>query len=150
MSACSLGHRLLVTDGPDLSGVARDATSISELLAAFEVEGFHGQFVAREDARLECLTCRHQVPARHAVVEHLRRLEGASDPDDLLVVLALRCPHCGTPGTLVLGYGPNSTLEDAAVLEQVGEPAPLSPADAVAESGAARPTSTSVDDSERR
>ena len=52
----------------------------------------------------------------------LRRLEGASDPDDMLAVLALECPNCGLRGSLVLNYGPTATEEDAAVLLGLGNP----------------------------
>ena len=63
-----------------------------------------------------CFTCRNESPASALRVETLRRLEGQSDPDDLLAVVPLTCPHCSTRGTLVLHYGPESTPEEADVL----------------------------------
>ena len=50
---------------------------------------------------------------------HLRRLEGASDPDDMLAVVGLACPHCSAQGTAVLGYGPEAAAVDAEVLERL-------------------------------
>ena len=44
------------------------------------------------------------------------RLEGASDPADMLHVSALRCPVCGTGGAFVSPYGVNAGEADAAVL----------------------------------
>jgi len=57
------------------------------------------------------------VDAAAVTMSSLRRLEGASDPDDMLAVVALTCPACGTDGTVVLGYGPNGTAEDGDVLK---------------------------------
>ena len=54
----------------------------------------------------------------------LRRLEGASDPDDMLVLAAVVCPQCSTRGFLVLNYGPSASAEDAAILGQLEQPAP--------------------------
>jgi hypothetical protein len=48
-------------------------------------------------------------------------LEGASDPDDMMTVIAARCPHCGVAGTLVLGYGPNASPEHVAVSRALGD-----------------------------
>jgi hypothetical protein len=95
-----------------LVGVARDATTIMEISAAFEEEGFRGQFGSGERGEVECFTCKRRSPAETMTVEHLRRLEGASDPADMLAIVALTCPHCDTPGTLILNYGPVATIED--------------------------------------
>ena len=72
---------------------------------------------------LECLTCRQRVAPEDSEVRGMRRLEGASDPDDMLAVAALVCPACGAPGTVLLGYGPSATIDDATVLAAL-EPAP--------------------------
>ena len=42
-------------------------------------------------------------------------LEGASDPDDMLTIVALTCPHCSTRCTHT-HRGPNATIEDSATL----------------------------------
>ena len=49
----------------------------------------------------------------------LRRLEGASDPDDMMAVVALECGVCGAAGTMVLGYGPSATAADSDVLRSL-------------------------------
>jgi hypothetical protein len=46
----------------------------------------------------------------------LRRLEGESDPADMMAVVAVTCPACAATGTLTLGFGPTSSAEDADVL----------------------------------
>jgi hypothetical protein len=123
----SIGQRTAGTStaGDALDGVARDASTITDVLATFDAEGFDGQFIVREGALLECATCRQRTPATRVGVDHVRRLEGASDPDDMLAVAALVCPACGARGTVVLGYGPVAALEDADVLTALeSAPAP--------------------------
>ncbi len=48
-----------------------------------------------------------------------RRFEGTSDPDDMVLVVAARCPVCGHGGTIVLGFGPLSSPEDAAIVAEL-------------------------------
>jgi hypothetical protein len=117
------GHREDMDPDPALEGVAQDAMTLGEVLEAFEAEGFHGQFVARRDAIVECVTCKTKTPARDVAGDHrLRRLEGASDPADMLAVAALVCPSCGTQGTLVLNYGPEASQVDDEVLRSLDVP----------------------------
>jgi hypothetical protein len=115
-----------VTD--DLSGVARDNETLLDALNRLQGQGFKGSFTAleangvTEGARVQCATCRHAFEPEEADVSELRRLEGASDPDDMLAVVALECPRCGTRGSLVLSYGPTATTEEAAVLVALDRP----------------------------
>jgi hypothetical protein len=57
------------------------------------------------------------------VVEQTFRFEGASDPDDESILLALSCPACGTKGTLLLPYGPAMDGPEAAALARLPGPA---------------------------
>ncbi len=99
------------------------------MLDAFEAHGYSGQFRALPEGRIECVNCSAAVPASEVAVDALRRLEGASDPDDALAVLAAECRVCGTRGTLVLGYGPSASGDDTEVLEQLEAPPPPAPAE---------------------
>ncbi len=95
---------------------ARDPSSITAILDQFEDEGFSGQFAVREDGRIACLACGEEHPAASVEMHALRRTEGASDPADMLAVVALCCPNCATQGTAVLNYGPEATVDDAEIL----------------------------------
>jgi hypothetical protein len=99
-----------------------EAETLRRVLAELEVEGYRGQFGAREGGVVRCFTCRHEFAAKDATVATLRRLEGASDPDDMIAVLPLTCPKCATKGTLVLAYGPEASLEDSEVLAALPDP----------------------------
>ena len=83
-----------------------DNTTLTHVLDELGASGWTGQFVAREGGAVRCTTCAAVLAARDLVVHRERRLEGASDPDDLSLVVATDCPVCGTAGTLVLSYGP--------------------------------------------
>jgi hypothetical protein len=97
-------------------GEGEDET-ILDVLGELESQGFTGQFMPRGGGQVECLTCHRLSPADETVFRQLRRLEGASDPDDMLAVVGLACPHCGARGTAVLGYGPEADAVDTEVLE---------------------------------
>lgn len=96
-------------------GPPSDNTTLTGILARLEQDGFGTQFVVREGAEIECLACRNTSPASSFVVRRSRRLEGASDPDDMVHVVAATCPACNAGGTVVLTYGVNASLEDGDV-----------------------------------
>ena len=114
-------------EGDNLEGVARGSETLLDVLATLSRRGFIGQFMASEpDAatqggRIDCLSCHTTFEAGAAEVGDLRRLEGASDPDDMLAIVALTCPNCSVRGTLTLNYGPTATVEDAAALLDIDE-----------------------------
>jgi hypothetical protein len=97
-------------------GEGEDET-ILDVLGELEGLGFTGQFKPCEGGQVECLTCHRLSPADETVFRQLRRLEGASDPDDMLAVVGLACPHCSAQGTAVLGYGPEAAAADTEVLQ---------------------------------
>jgi hypothetical protein len=98
-------------------GVARDATTLGEVVDDFARDGFRGSFRTAPGSRVTCLACRSMLEAAALRPVSMRRLEGASDPADMLAVAALVCPVCSARGTLVLGYGPEATAEDSDVLQ---------------------------------
>ncbi len=73
-------------------------------------------FTVVPEGRVRCDTCRTEMPAEAVVVHGSRRLEGASDPSDMSMVHALRCPSCGADGALVTRYGPEASADEADVL----------------------------------
>ena len=92
------------------------STTLSAVLDAYTSAGFAGSFSVAEGARLECHSCNETVDAASVSMSSLRRMEGASDPDDMLAVLGVTCPTCGNRAALVLGYGPSASPADADVL----------------------------------
>jgi hypothetical protein len=98
---------------------AGDADTLQESAEQLEMAGFTGQFGAQEDGMVKCFTCHTSSPAARVELEALRRTEGASDPDDMIAIAAIRCPNCDTAGTLILRFGAESTIEDDEVLRML-------------------------------
>jgi hypothetical protein len=112
----TMGNGGLESGGLENGGEDR---TILEVLGDLEAMGFTGQFMPRSGALVECVACHRNSPADETVLRHLRRLEGASDPADMLAVVGLACPHCGALGTAVLGFGPEATAIDDEVLSSL-------------------------------
>ena len=96
-----------------------DETTMTNVLEGYAEGGFDSSFVVTDDSELECVECGAVSAPSDVSMSSLRRLEGASDPDDMVAVVAVTCPACGAQGTLVLGFGPMSTAEDAQVLRDL-------------------------------
>ena len=96
-----------------------DNTTLQDVLDGYIEAGFAANFGAQEGAIVRCDTCGTELDAGAVRMRSLRRLEGASDPDDMLAVVALECEVCGAAGTLVLGYGPTASPDDSDVLRSL-------------------------------
>jgi hypothetical protein len=96
--------------------VAQDAQTLTDVISELERAGYVGQFRVLEFGRLQCLSCRQELDGHEIRIDSIQRLEGASDPADMLAVPALSCPRCQTHGTVILSYGPDATLEESALL----------------------------------
>jgi hypothetical protein len=107
-----------MTDPTD-PGYVSDARSLGEILAMYEGQGFTAQFGTRPGGHIVCFSCHYEGPAEDFELASLSRTEGASDPDDMLAVAALRCAKCGVDGTLVMGYGPEASEDDVEVLRRL-------------------------------
>jgi hypothetical protein len=92
---------------------ARGAETVTEVLRTFSEQGIDTQFVpGPARGALRCTNCASISSAAEYTVLEERRLEGASDPDDLVLVVAASCPVCRASGALVLGYGPEASEVD--------------------------------------
>jgi hypothetical protein len=94
-------------------------STITEVLESYAQGGFTSSFVVTEESELECLECENVTSANRFSMSSLRRLEGASDPADMIAVVAITCPICRSRGTTILGFGPNATVQDAEVLTEL-------------------------------
>lgn len=96
------------------------ASTLLEVLDSAQEAGFTHQFIATPDGHVRCSGCTSVIAADRLVVRHQDRLEGASDAADELLVALVECPACGARGVLTLGYGPNASDADDAVLRRLG------------------------------
>jgi hypothetical protein len=104
---------------PPIDRSGSESTTVAALLADYAEAGFASSFCVLPGARLECLSCRQTSPAAMVTMASLRRMEGESDPDDMVAIVAVTCPVCGERGTLVLGFGPSADPDDADVLRDL-------------------------------
>jgi hypothetical protein len=63
------------------------------------------------------------VPPEESIVMATYRFEGASDPDDEAILLALIHAPTGRAGALDAAFGPTGSAEEAAVLTGLPRPA---------------------------
>jgi hypothetical protein len=111
-----LAARGVPSDNDSLTGVLRDLAS----------DGFGASYrPARERvegrAAVVCGACGRSTPAADLEVVAERRMEGASEPDEMLLAVAAPCPACGAGGVIVLGYGPNASVEDSDIVVALHE-----------------------------
>ncbi len=96
-----------------------DESTMVDVLQAYARGGFGSSFVVTEDSQVECVECGAVSVPASVSMSSLRRLEGASDPDDMIAVVAITCPACNARGTAVLGFGPMATVQDSDVLREL-------------------------------
>jgi len=89
--------------------------TLLQVLEELRVEGYTTDFAAVPGG-LRCSACGDLHDPGEALVDRIERFEGASDPDDESILVALRCLHCGARGTLVAAFGPTAAPEEADVL----------------------------------
>jgi hypothetical protein len=109
--------------GSQVAGAPSDNTSVTAVLERLAEDGFGTDFrPGGHPAALRCDQCGREsaVGDFTDLVEH--RLEGASDPDDMVIVVAARCPECGARGKVVLGYGPASSDVDSDLVAALPPP----------------------------
>lgn len=102
---------------PDAPDESRGATTLLEVLAEAADAGFREQIVVTDDGHLRCTSCDTTVAVADFEVEGYHRLEGASDPADMLIVIWGTCSECGQGGVATIGYGPNAGPADDKALK---------------------------------
>ena len=105
-----------MADKPDSTTGCRTLTEVLDNLTA---AGFSTELIGRPEGWLLCKECHSTHEASEFEVEHVERLEGASDPGDEALVAGLVCPSCGTKGVYVARYGPEASEADVAIMEHL-------------------------------
>ena len=98
------------------AGAPSDYDTLTAVLARLGDDGFDGEAEAVEGGTVRWRRCRHEAPAADVEIHDFRRMEGASDPDDMLAAMGVTCPECGDKAALVVHYGPTAGPADADVL----------------------------------
>jgi len=113
--------RRAATPDPDavVASVPGDNTTLSDILAHYADAGYAASWELTDGGDLTCLTCGRTSAPEALGLQSLRRIEGASDPDDMAAVLAVTCVQCGARGTVVVMYGPMSSPQEAELLRRL-------------------------------
>jgi hypothetical protein len=102
-----------------VAGAPSDNTSLVAVLAGLRDSGYDAQFSVTDDGDLCCRSCDRCATPADVQLDELRRLEGASDPADMVAVLAVRCPSCEARGTAVVRYGPEAEVGHSILLRHL-------------------------------
>ena len=98
------------------AGAPSDNTTLQAVLDAYAAEGFADSYDIGEDGRLTHRPTGEAEDLDDLEVVRLRRLEGASDPADMMLVVAVRSRHGGRQGVVLTPFGPNASEAQADVL----------------------------------
>lgn len=105
-----------------IPGAPSDNTTATAEIEDLRQQGYKADFGVGEGGVVRCTQCRHEEQPGDVDVDVFRRLEGASDPDDMSAILAMTCRECGTKGIVMVGYGPNASPDEGDLLLAVDTP----------------------------
>jgi hypothetical protein len=108
-------------DGPEgpgpVAGAPSDNETLTAVLRGLADQGFTCDlFAVTDPPGFRCGSCHEISPVGDFDIVDERRMEGASDPADMVLVVAATCPRCGAKGAAALGYGPDADAADSDVV----------------------------------
>lgn len=101
-----------------IAGTPTGPYTLMEALDRLKGMGY-GDGLTLHEGNVRCSSCGHDVDATTLEMDHLYRLEGASDPADMSAVLGLSCPECGVKGSVVVRYGPEASAWEDRLLRVI-------------------------------
>ena len=93
-------------------------STLSDLIAALQAEGYTGNWYATDDGLLRCSESGLDADPATVTIDRRLRFEGQSDPDDEVILFALSEPG-GRKGVFSTQYGPSMPPEDALVIAKL-------------------------------
>jgi hypothetical protein len=92
--------------------------TVTDATRRLQADGYTGNWYADDHGRLVCGECGAEFDPAEVTVDEVLRFEGQSDPDDEMIVFAVRGP-CGHRGVFSAAYGHYMSPEDAAVIAKL-------------------------------
>ncbi len=89
-------------------------TTLTSVLDAYRADGYDIDYAVENDGLVD--DAGRTIDPAEVVVVSMRRLEGASDPADELVVAAITIRDGSARGTVVLRFGPSASSAEAFLL----------------------------------
>jgi hypothetical protein len=97
---------------------AATPTGPAEAVQALRDDGYDDSIELTADG-IWCAGCNQVHTPSGMVQQRIFRFEGASNPDDMAIVVGLRCTICGRTGVVVSAFGPNADPRLFALLNQI-------------------------------
>ena len=94
------------------------ASGVAEAVEVLRAEGY-GDSIEVSAEGIWCEGCQQHHAVTGVVQERIYRFEGASNPDDMSIVVGLRCQICGRTGIVVSAYGPDADPHLFDILNQI-------------------------------
>jgi hypothetical protein len=88
--------------------------TITSVLDAYRADGYEVEYAVENDVLVD--SGGREIDPADVVVESMRRLEGASDPADNLVIAAITTRDGKERGTVILRFGPEASEAEAFLL----------------------------------
>lgn len=89
--------------------------TLTSVLDAYRADGYEVEYAVENDVLVDAAG--REINPADVVVESMRRLEGASDPADNLVVAAITTRDGKGRGTVILRFGPEASEAEAFLLK---------------------------------
>lgn len=89
--------------------------TVTEATQRLQAEGYTANLYAGDDRTLRCDEWPDALDPAALQIDHVLRFEGASDPDDAMILFALQTTD-GHRGVYSAAYGPQMSPEDAAIV----------------------------------
>ena len=93
-------------------------TSETEAVEWLAAEGYGDSIELTVDG-IWCSGCNRFHEVTGVIQERIYRFEGVSNPDDMSIVVGLRCQICGRTGIVVSAYGPDAEPRLFEILNQI-------------------------------
>lgn len=91
---------------------------VTEAVELLRADGYDDSIEVSVDG-IWCAGCNTFHSVDGVVQQRIYRFEGASNPDDLSIVVGLRCLICGRTGIVVSAYGPGAEPRLFEILNQI-------------------------------
>lgn len=90
--------------------------TLSEAMNRLRGAGYTVEYRAMPNGMLRCDACDTEHDPADLVIDETVRFEGDTNPGDEAILVALQC-ECGARGLFSAAYGPDTTPEEAQVLQ---------------------------------
>jgi hypothetical protein len=102
--------------------------TVTDATRRLQEAGYTGSWYANDAGQLVCGECGAAFDPAEVIVDEVLRFEGQSDPDDEMILFAVRGP-CNDRGVYSAAYGPYQSPEDTAVIAGLAHPGTGHPSD---------------------